>query len=128
MGQDRQFGQGHNFFQMQNQAQQLAKKLAAAEKEDEKKDLRKKLTDVLNQQFDAHAKEQEKELDDLEKQVSKLRETLKKRQANKDKIVERHIDQMVQDAEGLGWSTPSSAPRAPGALGGGFGGFGGTGR
>jgi hypothetical protein len=92
----------------QQQARELAQKLAETRSEDEKRDLRKKLTDVLGQQFDARMKQQQKELEDLEKQIAKLRDTLKRRQDNKEKIVDRHIDQMVEDAQGLGWSGPGT--------------------
>jgi len=112
----------------QTQISQLARQYVKSVKEDEKKDIRKKLSEALAKQFDQLAERQQKELQDLEKQVEDLKTLLKKRRDNRDAIIERRLEQVVQDAEGLGWSTPSSAPRAPGALGGGFGGFGGTGR
>ncbi len=95
-------------YMLQGQSVQLAHQLAKAENDDEKKELRKKLTRVLEQQFDAQLKEQQKELDDLEKQVARLKKLLSKRREAKETIVERRLEQLVQDAEGLGWNAPNT--------------------
>ena len=87
---------------------ELAKQYVKATKEDEKRDLRKKLADALNQEFDVHLQHQQKELEDLEKQIASLRTLLKKRVDSKSAIVERRLEQLVQEAEGLGWSGPAS--------------------
>jgi hypothetical protein len=109
----------------QSEAMQLAQQLAKSDKEEEKKDLRKKLGDMLSKQFDQHAQQQQKELEELEKEINRLRSVLKKRQDAKSTIVERRLEQLVQDAEGLGWNAPNS-PRSSGFGGraGAFGGFG----
>jgi hypothetical protein len=96
------------FSSYQPQATQLAQQYAKATKEDEKKDIRKKLTDVLAQQFDQHAQEQQKELEELEKQIVNLKALLKKRQDAKSSIVERRLEQLIQDVEGLGWNAPGT--------------------
>jgi methionine-rich copper-binding protein CopC len=87
---------------------QLAHQYVAAEKPEDKKDLRKKLSDELSKEFDAHIKRQQKELEDLEKQIANLRKVLAKRLEAKGTIVERRAEQLIQDAEGLGWNAPSS--------------------
>jgi len=88
------------------QSQELAHQYAKSEKEDEKKETRKKLTEVLDRQFDLHLKEQQNELDELEKQVAKLKAVLRKRKDAKENIVERRLEQLVQEADGLGWNAP----------------------
>jgi len=93
---------------LQNQSVQLAHQIAKAEDDDEKKGLRKKLTQVLEEIFDGHLKEQQKDLDDLEKQVARLKKLLSKRREAKETIVERRLEQLVQDAEGLGWNAPNT--------------------
>jgi hypothetical protein len=95
--------QGH-----QSQSGQLAHQYAVAEKADEKRDIRKKLSDALSQEFDQHIKEQQKELEDLDKQIANLRSILKKRLDAKATIVERRTEQLIQEAEGLGWTVPRS--------------------
>src|SRR5262245_43952894 len=62
----------------------LAKQFVKSTKDDEKKELRKKLSDAIGKQFDQMAEQQQKELDDLEKQVSALRTLLKKRHDARD--------------------------------------------
>jgi hypothetical protein len=91
---------------------QLARDYVKAEKEDAKKEIRKKLAESLAKQFDQHIQQQQKELDELEKQITSLRDIVKKRVAGKNDIIERRIDQLVKDAEGLGWNAPGS-PRFP---------------
>jgi hypothetical protein len=110
---------GHN---NQNASAQLAQQYAKASKEDEKKELRQKLADSLHKEFDQLAQKQQADLDELEKQVASLKTVLKKRKESKESIVERRIEQLIQEAEGLGWgssthpnlydpsSTPSAAP------------------
>jgi uncharacterized protein YlxW (UPF0749 family) len=88
-------------------ATQLAHQYVEAKKEDEKREIRKNLLEVLNKQFDQHIQQQQHELEDLEKQIAKLKEVLKKRLDAKSTIVERRLDQLIQDAEGLGWNAPS---------------------
>jgi flagellar motility protein MotE (MotC chaperone) len=96
---------GLNF---RDQSHQLAKKYVTSQKEDDKKEIRKQLAEVLAKQFEAQVKQQEKELADLEKQIASLKATLKKRQDNKTAIIDRRIEQLIQDAEGLGWTAPSA--------------------
>jgi hypothetical protein len=107
----------------QSQAAQLAKQYVKATKEDEKKDIRKKLTEELAQQFDVHVKQQQKELEDLENQIAEVKAQLKKRTDNKSAIIERRFDQLVQEAEGLGWNAPSTPRPVYGPTGAGVGGF-----
>jgi exonuclease VII large subunit len=100
--------------QLQAESARLAKQYAKSEKEEEKKEIRKKLGEVLGQQFDLHLQEQQKELDELEKQIADLKTLLKKRKDSRTTIIDRRLEQLVQDAEGLGWNTPGNrAPNAP---------------
>jgi succinate dehydrogenase/fumarate reductase flavoprotein subunit len=91
-----------------HRASELARGYVKAEKESEKREIRQKMTDLLNEQFDEHMQQQQKELEDLEKQISELRAVLKKRSAAKAAIVDRRIEQMIQDADGMGWTAPGS--------------------
>jgi septal ring factor EnvC (AmiA/AmiB activator) len=102
------------------QPAQLAKQYVDSKKEDEKRSIRKELTNVLTQQFDHQIQEQQKELDDLEKQIANLRSVLKKRLEAKSTIIDRRIEQLIQDAEGLGWNAPSSPHYGVGYPGGAY--------
>jgi hypothetical protein len=98
--------------QERKQVTDLAQQYLKATKEDEKKEVRKKLIELLGQQFDQLAERQQKELEELEKQVTALRTLLKKRHDNRDSIIDRRLEQVIQEAEGLGWGTHSAAPNA----------------
>jgi hypothetical protein len=69
---------------------------------------------LLAKQFDQHVQQQQKELENLEKQIASLRTVLRKRQDSKTAIVDRRVDQLLLEADGMGWNVPStpSAPRA----------------
>jgi len=84
-------------------------------KEEDKKEIRKKLAEALGKQFDAHMKQQQDELAALENQINDLKNIMKKRQEAKTTIIDRRLDQLIQDAEGLGWTAPGS-PQHAGAL------------
>jgi flagellar motility protein MotE (MotC chaperone) len=100
--------------ELQRESARLAQQYAKSEKEEEKKEIRKKLGEVLGQQFDLHLQEQQKELDELEKQIADLKTLLKKRKDSRTTIIDRRLEQLVQDAEGLGWNTPGNrTPNAP---------------
>jgi hypothetical protein len=101
----------------QVQAAQLAKQLIKAEKADEKEKLRKEMTELLGKQFDAHLQQQQKGLEALEKQIADLKAIVKKRQDAKASIVERRMNQLVDEAQGLGWNVPST-PRPVTGFGG----------
>ncbi len=113
-----------------NEASQFAQRYVKAEKEEDKRDLRKKMDDVLSKQFDQHMQQQTNELKELEKQIDQLKATLRKRQEAKETIVRRRAEQLINEAEGLGWTAPSS-PRGGSSgftgiapMGGAFGGRG----
>ena len=92
--------------QLQSEPAQLAHQYVEAKKEDEKREVRKHLSEVLSHQFDLHIQQQQRELEDLEKRIAKLKEVVKKRIDAKSTIVERRLEQLIQDAEGLGWNAP----------------------
>jgi hypothetical protein len=96
------------------QAASIANQFAKTDKENEtqRAELRKRLMQLLTQEFDEHAQQQKKELEILEAQIANLKSQLRKRLDAKDKIIERRFDQLVEEAEGLGWNVPgrSQAP------------------
>jgi hypothetical protein len=93
--------QGHS--ESANLAQQYIK----SEKNDEKKEIRTKLNGVLGQQFDQHIGQQQKELEQLEQQLASLKAVIRKRLESKESIIERRAEQLIQEAQGLGWTSPA---------------------
>ena len=61
------------------------------------------LKEVLETQFAARQQRHEKELADLESKVKKLKDLVAKRQENRREIVANRLDQIMRDAQGLGW-------------------------
>jgi hypothetical protein len=92
----------------QAQVIKLVKEFTKATKEEDKKKIRTEITDLLAKQFDQHMKQQQKELEDLEKQIASVKETMKKRQDSKSTIVDRRVEQLILDADGMGWNVPSN--------------------
>jgi hypothetical protein len=99
---------GNNGYGPHSKSAELAQSYVKAQGEEEKTRIRKKLTEVLSEQFDQHSKKQEKELEEIEKQIANLKGLLKRRLDAKSTIVERRADQLIRDADGLGWTAPSS--------------------
>jgi DNA anti-recombination protein RmuC len=94
------FGHAVDFFGRQNQ--DLVRQFSKAKGEDREK-LKAKLTEALEKQFDARQKRHQEQLAALEMEVRKLKELVQKRQENRREIVTRRFDELVRDAEGLGW-------------------------
>jgi hypothetical protein len=77
-------------------------------KEDDKEraKVKEKLSAALSKQFDLQQKRREHELAKVEAQVKKLRELMKKRGEERKAIIDRRLDQLMREAEGLGWTPP----------------------
>jgi hypothetical protein len=82
--------------------QALVKQFAKAKGEEREK-IKAKLSDALEKAFDLRQKRHQEEIAALEAQVSKLKELVQKRQANRGEIVTKRFEQLVREAEGLGW-------------------------
>jgi hypothetical protein len=111
--------------QQSAEAAQLAQQYGKATKPEEKQEIRKKLVAALETQFETNAKQQQAELEALEKQLAELKTLLKKRQDAKSTIIERRVEQMILDADGLGWAVPSGAYPGGARFSGGMSGAGG---
>ncbi len=81
---------------------------------------RTEMAELLGKQFDALQGQREKEIQELETRVKKLRETLSKRAAAKQQIVNSRLNQLLSEVEGLGWGTPGEAGDSPYFRGGGL--------
>lgn len=84
-------------------AQQLARKYAQEKGESGREQIKSRLTDVLKEQFDARQKRHQDEIKQLEDQIKKLKDLIEKRQENRQEIIARRLDQMLREAQGLGW-------------------------
>jgi len=64
------------------------------------------LEKLLKKAFDRDLDRRDKEIADVENRVSRLRDQIKKRFANKEAIVKLRLQTMVNDAAGLGFPSP----------------------
>jgi hypothetical protein len=90
----------------QREAVGLVAEYTRKEKDSEREAVKTKLADVLGKQFDAQQKRRDLELTRLEAQVKKLREVMKKRGDARQNIVNNRLDQLIREADGLGWAAP----------------------
>lgn len=88
---------------LSHQAEQLAQQLAAAKSDSDRDKIKAQLSDLLEKQFGERQKRHEEEIKQLEAQVKKLRDLVEKRQENRREIIARRLDQIVKEAQGLGW-------------------------
>jgi hypothetical protein len=103
-------GHPHSMFALSSEeagltqsAEQLAHQLSAAKSDSERDKIKVQLVDVLEKQFDLRQRRHTDEIAALEAQVKKLRSLVEKRQENRREIVAKRLDQILSDAQGLGW-------------------------
>jgi hypothetical protein len=92
-------------------AREVASLVAAygkTEDKDERKKIETKLATALANQFDLQQKRRELELSRAEAQMKKLRELMRKRTEERKTIIDKRLEQLVREAEGLGWAPPPS--------------------
>jgi hypothetical protein len=111
--------------QMNRKVGECVQQYLAAKDDDARRAARDKLQSALGDLFDLRQKQREEEIKEIETRVSKLRETLKKRESKRQELIEHHLTTLIQDAEGLGWGsdaqsrdvtyyrTPMMAPGGP---------------
>jgi len=86
----------------------VANLLSEYSRSDEKKraELKGKINGLLDQQFEHQQKRRNLEVTRIEAQLTKLRELIKKRADARPTIVQKRLDQLLSEADGLGWTPP----------------------
>ncbi len=87
------------------EVQQLIQKWRETDAKDStaRKSLEQELIKQLAAQFDQHQQERERQIAELQKRLDQLRDIQTRRSANKEEIVARHAQNLLFDAEGMGW-------------------------
>jgi hypothetical protein len=67
----------------------------------------KALADAVTKQFTVRQQMREKQLEQLEEQVARLRGLQEQRTAQKDRIIADRVQQLIREATGLGWGETS---------------------
>ena len=86
-----------------HEANEIRHKLESATTDAQRSEVRAKLSENLGKQFDLRQKRHGLEIESLEAQVKKLKELVRKRQDSREEIISRRVDQILREAEGLGW-------------------------
>ncbi|HVC98764.1 MAG TPA: hypothetical protein VND64_34185 [Pirellulales bacterium] len=90
------------------QSQQLIDQYGAATDDVDRAKLKEQLAQTLERQFDSQQKLRELEVSRIEARLKTLRELIAKRNESKRSIIVKRLDQLIGDAEGLGWSSPGA--------------------
>lgn len=104
--------------QLNQSLQQSVAAYQAAADEAARDVLQEKIETQLSELFDVQQQEREAQLKPMEERVKKLRETLNKRAAMRDNLVQLRLKVLLQDADGMGWGpdeflTPMHDPNSP---------------
>jgi hypothetical protein len=83
----------------------LAQSYTETEPESSKKEIASKISALVAKQFDSRQEAKQQELIKLEEQLAKLKELHGKRAKQKDRIVGDRVQQILLEADGLGWGT-----------------------
>jgi uncharacterized membrane protein len=89
--------------QLVHRVEELTKKLGEAKSESERSEIKTELSQNLDKQFGLRQKRHQEEIAALEAKVKKLKELVEKRQENRREIIAKRLDQILSNAEGLGW-------------------------
>jgi hypothetical protein len=77
----------------------LAESYRASSDPAEKERLRKDLTSELNRRFDERTADRKRDLDDVEKRITQMKEGLRMREAHRDAIVEKRLKELTESAD-----------------------------
>jgi hypothetical protein len=89
-------------FEAEVKAEALAAKYSKA-KQTEKENIKRNLREELKTLFDQKEERRREEVAELEKQLQELRKSLEVRQKNKNQIIERRIQELLEEDEYLEW-------------------------
>jgi len=92
-----------------NESEELVGRFAETDNAADRKQLAGELRQTLAKQFEVQRKRRELELNRIEERVRKLRDQIKKRDDARETIIDRRLDQLINEVEGLGWTPPAGA-------------------
>lgn len=86
-----------------HRTEELARKLGETKSEADRSQIKTELGELLEKQFSLRQKRHQEEIAALEAKVKKLKDLVEKRQENRREIIAKRLDQILSNAEGLGW-------------------------
>ena len=99
----------------------FVKKIRDAKSEDDKQDAIEDARATLEKQYDRYLEGYQKQVDEMEARMQKLRDQLEKRKNAKDRLVDLKLEMLLSKADGLGWpevnrrfpTAPTASPGWP---------------
>ncbi|MBI5779847.1 MAG: hypothetical protein HZA49_10415 [Planctomycetes bacterium] len=88
---------------METEIKGLAMQCRKSQDNAEKEELKKQIKVRLEKLFDLRETQRETEIKRLEEQLTKLKEKMKTRKANRDKIIERRGKELIGEEDDMGW-------------------------
>jgi len=88
---------------METEIKGLAGQYRKSQDNSEKEELKKQIKTKMEKLFDLREAQREIEIKRLEEQLTKLREKMKVRKANRDKIIERRQRELIGEDDDMGW-------------------------
>jgi len=96
--------------QLTQQTEALASQYGEASKDEDREKIKAELSELLAKQFSIQQQIREDEVAQIEARVKKLRELIEKRKAAQQSIIKQRFEQLLRDAEGLGWAPSAEGP------------------
>jgi hypothetical protein len=94
----------------------LIAEFSRTEDESQRGKTKAKLAATLEKQFDLQQKRRDLEVARIEAQLKKLRDIMRKRGESRQTIIDKRLDQLLREADGLGWTPQHGAPLPQNAL------------
>ena len=88
---------------METEIKGLAMQCRKSQDNDEKENLKKQIKTRLEKLFDLREAQREIEIKRLEEELTKLKEKMKVRKANRDKIIDRRQKELIGEEDDMGW-------------------------
>jgi len=95
---------------LERETANLVEEYSRTEDEAQRGKTRAKLAETLQKQFDLQQKRRDLEVARIEAQLKKLRDIMRKRGESRQTIIDKRLDQLLREAEGLGWTPPHGTP------------------
>ena len=88
---------------MENRIEESARQYRNSNDSKEKKSIMTQLHPLLEKQFEVREKGRVLQIQQMEKNLEKLKKTLEMRKKNRDKIIKKHLDKITGEGENLEW-------------------------
>jgi hypothetical protein len=93
--------------QLSRESEEFVSRYSEASDDEQRQKIKAQLAELVAKQFNLQQQIREDEVAQIEARVKKLRALIEKRKAAQQSIIENRLDQLLREAEGLGWTPPA---------------------